>query len=216
MATSRGSARVPYRLEDYRHEDGRPHSHVVYEDAPLSLLSPLQGRQVLDIGCGNGFWASRLAAAGAHVTGIDPSSEGISLARRKYPEIRFEQVGAHETLCDELGTQPFDAITSFEVVEHLYDPRSWARSCFSALRPGGSLLCTTPYHGYLKNVALAVSGSLDRHFTALWDGGHIKFWSPATLSSLLSEAGFHAIRWQGYGRLPRLWMGMAFVASRPA
>ena len=114
-----------------------------------------------------------------------------------------------------MGVEPFDAVTSFEVVEHLYDPRSWARSCFAALRPGGLFLCSTPYHGYLKNVALAASGSMDKHFTVLWDGGHIKFWSVKTLSALLTEAGFRDIQWKGYGRLPYLWMGMVRVGKKP-
>ena len=50
-------------------------------------------------------------------------------------------------------------------------------------------MVTTPYNGYLKNVALAVSGSMDRHWTVLWDGGHIKFWSQKTLAALLLEHG---------------------------
>ncbi|HEX2836865.1 MAG TPA: class I SAM-dependent methyltransferase [Phycisphaerales bacterium] len=206
---------MSYKLEDYTHTEGRPHSHVVYGDAPLQFLEPLAGKRVLDVGCGNGFWASRLKAAGADVIGVDPSEQGIAIARKNHPAIRFEQVHVHEGLCTDLGVAPFDAVTSFEVVEHLYDPRSWARSCFAALRPGGLFLCSTPYHGYLKNVALAASGSMDKHFTVLWDGGHIKFWSVKTLSALLTEAGFRDIQWKGYGRLPYLWMGMVLVGKKP-
>ena len=47
-----------------------------------------------------------------------------------------------------------------------------------------------PHHGNLKNCAFALSGKLDAHFSALWDGGHIKFWSRRTLTALLQEAGF--------------------------
>ncbi len=206
---------MSYKLEDYTHDERRPHSHVVYGDAPLDFLAPLAGKRVLDVGCGNGFWASRLKALGADVIGVDPSAQGIEIARKHHPEIRFEQIAAHESICQELGVPPFDAVTSFEVVEHLYDPRSWARTCYAALRPGGLFLCTTPYHGYLKNVALALSGAMERHFTVLWDGGHIKFWSVASLSTLLTEAGFRDIRWKGYGRVPYIWMGMGLAGRKP-
>jgi 2-polyprenyl-6-hydroxyphenyl methylase/3-demethylubiquinone-9 3-methyltransferase len=57
------------------------------------------------------------------------------------------------------------------------------------LKPAGHFIVSTPYHGWLKNVVLALSGKMDNHFTALWDGGHIKFWSRETLSRLLRSKG---------------------------
>ena len=58
---------------------------------------------------------------------------------------------------------------------------------------GGEMIISTPYHGYLKNLALAITGKFDRHFTVLWDGGHIKFWSVKTLTKLLNEFGFEVV-----------------------
>jgi len=104
---------------------------------------------------------------------------------------------------------------STEVVEHCYAPRLWASAAFTALRPDGLLIGSTPYHGYLKNLALATTGKLDAHFTALWDGGHIKFWSRRTLSSLLVEAGFEIVAFRGAGRWPWLWKSMLIAARKP-
>jgi 2-polyprenyl-6-hydroxyphenyl methylase/3-demethylubiquinone-9 3-methyltransferase len=73
---------------------------------------------------------------------------------------------------------------------------------------------TTPYHGYLKNLALAVTGAMDAHFTALWDGGHIKFWSYRTLRQLLQEFGFGHCEFRGAGRWPALWKSMVVTARR--
>ena len=67
---------------------------------------------------------------------------------------------------------------------------------------------STPYHGYLKNLALAITGKMDAHFGPLWDGGHIKFWSRKTLSRLLEEKGFEVTDFAGCGRVPYLWMSM--------
>ena len=77
-------------------------------------------------------------------------------------------------------------------------------------------IISTPYHGYLKNLALAVTGKLDAHFTALWDYGHIKFWSVRTLSALLREVGLTVEKVFRVGRLPVLAKSMIAVARRPA
>lgn len=180
----------------------------------LPQLAPQVTRRILDAGCGNGAFSRVLAEQGYDVTGVDLSESGISFAREQCPAGRFEVASVTEDLAHRFG-EPFDAVVSLEVVEHLYDPRLFARRMFDVLRPGGRLILSTPYHGYLKNVALAMSGKLDAHFTALWDGGHIKFWSRQTLTELLTEAGFRVVDFQGAGRLPYLWRSMILVAERP-
>jgi 2-polyprenyl-6-hydroxyphenyl methylase/3-demethylubiquinone-9 3-methyltransferase len=114
-----------------------------------------------------------------------------------------------------LGTEPFDIVVCTEVIEHLYAPRECVRGCFAALKAGGRFICTTPYHGYLKNILIAVSGKFDAHVSPLWDGGHIKLWSRKTLSQLFCEAGFRDLQFRGAGRLPFLWMTMVMCGTKP-
>ena len=104
---------------------------------------------------------------------------------------------------------------SLEVVEHIFDPRRYAKAIYDLLDEGGVAIISTPYHSYLKNVALAVSGKMDAHFTALWDYGHIKFWSTKTLHSLLAEAGFREISFRRVGRVPPLAKSMIALGKRP-
>jgi 2-polyprenyl-6-hydroxyphenyl methylase/3-demethylubiquinone-9 3-methyltransferase len=82
------------------------------------------------------------------------------------------------------------------------------------LKPGGVIILTTPYHGYLKNLALSLLNAWDKHFTVDWEGGHIKFFSPKTLSAMLKEAGFGEIEFRGAGRLPYLWKTGVYRAVR--
>jgi hypothetical protein len=56
---------------------------------------------------------------------------------------------------------------------------------------------------------------MDKHFTALWDNGHIKFWSMKTLSALLEETGLTNIRFQRIGRIPAIAMGMIAITQKP-
>lgn len=85
------------------------------------------------------------------------------------------------------------------------DPRAFLLNCRALLNARGTLILSTPYHGYLKTLLLALTGKMDQHFTALWDHGHIKFWSRKSLCAVLSETGFEDIEFVGSGRLPWLW-----------
>jgi 2-polyprenyl-6-hydroxyphenyl methylase/3-demethylubiquinone-9 3-methyltransferase len=174
------------------------------------------GVRVLDIGCGNGYNAGRYLSWGCIVVGIDASDEGVAVARRTYPTGRFETLLVERNILPRLGEAPFDLVSSTEVVEHLYDPVTWAACCFNALRPGGRLLASAPYHGFLKNLAISLANGWDRHFEVHKVGGHIKFFSPMTLERLLANAGFTNLQWRGGGRAPGLWMSLVMSADRPS
>jgi SAM-dependent methyltransferase len=170
--------------------------------------------RVLDVGCGNGFLCGRLAELGCEVVGIDASIRGITIAKETFPSVRFECVNAGGDLLGYLNEKPFDLVVSTEVVEHMYAPRQWAASCFTALKPTGRLVCSTPYHGYLKNTAISLLGKWDSHADPLWDGGHIKLWSRRTLTKLLMDAGFRDLQFRGVGRIRYLWMTMVVSAVK--
>lgn len=181
-----------------------------------SIRARLDGRsaRVFDLGCGNGSVASNLAAEGWEVSGVDPSSEGIAEANRAFPDLRLVQGSAYDDLATTYGR--FPVVISLEVVEHVYAPRDFARTLFDLVEPGGGAIVSTPYHGYLKNLALAVTGKMDAHFTALWDHGHIKFWSMSTLTTLLTEAGFENVRFHRVGRVPAIAKSMIAIAHKAA
>jgi 2-polyprenyl-6-hydroxyphenyl methylase/3-demethylubiquinone-9 3-methyltransferase len=178
-------------------------------------LKPLPpNATVIDLGCGNGSFLANFRGRGWKLVGIDFSESGIQLAQTRFPDIRFEVADATEDLSS-LGYGSFDAVISTEVIEHIFLPRKYATNCFRLLRPGGMVVMSTPYHGYLKNVGLALLGKFDERWDPLWDFGHIKFWSVKTLSHLLFEAGFDQVEWQGAGRFPHLWKGMVMRARVP-
>lgn len=168
--------------------------------------------RVFDLGCGNGAMAAMLANLSFEATGIDLSESGIALAKSAYPKCRFETASAYDDLVAKFGRFPL--VVSLEVVEHLYDPRRYAQTLYDLVEPGGTAIVSTPYHGYLKNVVLALTGKLDQHFTALWDGGHIKFFSIKTLGQLLFEAGFKDLRFIRAGRIPPLAKSLVTVARK--
>lgn len=168
--------------------------------------------KIFEIGCGNGATANMLSKNGYVVTGIDTSQSGIKIANRKYPEIRLIYGSVYDELVSLYGT--FPAVISLEVIEHLYSPRHFVKNVFNLLDDGGIGIISTPYHGYWKNLTMAISGKLDGHYTALWDGGHIKFWSMKTLRTLLEEAGFNDITFVTVGRIPVLAKSMIAIVKK--
>ena len=205
-------------IPEYGHVFSGPGGAFAWLEGPIAaFLADSPGPlRILDVGCGNGYWAARLAGSKHRIVGIDASSDRIAHARREVAGARFERIEIGPDLLRELGEDPFDLVISTEVVEHLFLPRVWAQACFAALRPGGRLVCSTPYHGYLKNLLIAASGHWDRHHHTLRSVGHIKFFSRASLTRLLADAGFANIRFRGAGRLPWLWKSMVMGAERPA
>ncbi|WP_431707703.1 class I SAM-dependent methyltransferase [Geminocystis sp. CENA526] len=205
---------------DYGWKNEKPnHSHNYYLPAILSMLPPPVAStgekiKILDLGCGNGSLTSKIAEQGFSVTGIEESESGVKIASENFTNCSFFVGSIYDLKYQEQGLEnAFDIVISSDVIEHLFFPRKLIEASKKCLKPNGQLLITTPYHGYWKNLALAISGKFDKHFTVLWDGGHIKFFSVKTLTQLLEESGFTDIKFDFVGRLPYLWKGMLSFAT---
>ena len=174
--------------------------------------------KIADLGCGNGYLASRLGAAGYSVLGVDGSERLLSIANAHYRSAAVDFCHARfgSDTANELRTRgPFDLAVSVDVVEHLYRPAGLIETASAMLKPGGTFVICTPYHGYLKNLAIAVLDRWDDHHGTHFDGGHIKFFSVATLKALLKPS-FDVERVEFYGRFPGFWKNMICVARKRA
>jgi 2-polyprenyl-3-methyl-5-hydroxy-6-metoxy-1,4-benzoquinol methylase len=180
----------------------------------IELLNRFGSTRVLDLGCGNGAFTGLLAAQGFSVQGCDASSSGIQIARASFPETPFFLHDLSNMLPDCHKAQ-YDAVVSLEVIEHLLLPRTLMENAFHALRPGGVFILSTPFHGYLKNLALAITNKFDDHWHPLRDFGHVKFFSKRTLLQLFAESGFAVEVWLTAGRTRLLPCSMIVAARRP-
>jgi 2-polyprenyl-6-hydroxyphenyl methylase/3-demethylubiquinone-9 3-methyltransferase len=208
---------VTHTYDDFHQQPDPPHQPLYLRTVLGYLRGDPQIVSVLDAGCGDGNFTASVGAAGYTTYGLDMSESGIEIASSRGVG-SFARGSIYEDLAAAFpGMKNFDAIIAIEVIEHLYSPREFVRRAFEALRPGGVFIVTTPYWGYLKNIALALTGRMDGALTALWDGGHIKHWSRRTLTSLLTEQSFDVIGFAGAGhRPPYLWNGMVIACRKPS
>jgi len=171
------------------------------------------GERVLDLGCGEGRFAAELARAGALVLGADVAQEPLRRARSAHPELEL-------SLIDGEGEWPlpdasFDAVWAGEVIEHVADTAGWLSEVRRVLRPHGTLLLSTPAHGPLELLVLALSRSArEQHLDPR--GEHLRFYTARTLAQLVRDFGFEAIEVRSVGSpLPRTrTLLLAAVRSR--
>jgi len=181
----------------------------------LEILKQLKCHSVLDVGCGNGVLCGLLQQNGFCVAGADFDLKGCELARQAYRRIGFFNIGVYDSPDPIIASKGlFDCVVSTEVVEHLFSPQFLPVFASRCIKPYGYLVISTPYHGFFKNLALSLFDHWDAHHTALWEGGHIKFWSKKTLKQLLEQNGFKVLSFHGVGRVPYLWKSMIIVAQK--
>ncbi len=191
-----------------------PQAHAYLAPPMIKALRDSSVNNVLDLGCGNGSCSALLQSKGFVVTGCDKSTSGIAFARRAHPDIDFFEHDISNPLPAGYAGS-YDAVVALEVVEHLLQPRHLVASAYNALRPGGLLVLSTPFHGYWKNLALAITNSFDKHWHPLRDFGHVKFFSKKTLIPLVCDAGFSFKALVRVGRIPAFACSMIVLAVKP-
>jgi SAM-dependent methyltransferase len=210
-----GTDKTNYTYSDYDECPDPSHRHMYFSSMMKHFKARPDIRNILDAGCGGGDFAEGLAKEGFNVYGLDLSTSGIKAAQARGIGT-FVVSSVYDDLTAPFGLSAFDAIVSIETIEHLYSPKTFVSCAKAALRPKGLLIVTAPYWGYLKNIVLAMTDRIDKALAALWEGGHIKHFSRATLTKLVVEQGFDEIAFEGCGEgirawVPYLWNGMLMV-----
>jgi 2-polyprenyl-3-methyl-5-hydroxy-6-metoxy-1,4-benzoquinol methylase len=161
------------------------------------LLANVQaGERVLDVGCGEGNFAAELVGAGAEVVAVDVAEQPLRRARILHPELDLRLVDPAGSW--ELPDAAFDVVWAGEVIEHVLDTAAWLSEVRRVLRSGGILLLSTPAHGRLTLLRLALSRrAFADHFEPR--GDHLRFYARDTLSGLLEDFGFESVQMRPAG-----------------
>ena len=170
----------------------------------LDRVSRISGRvdpavRVLDVGCGEGHFAAALKREGAEVVAIDVAAEPLRRALAHAPELDVRLVEPEGELPFE--DAHFDVVWAGEVIEHVADTSRWLSELRRVLRSGGALLISTPDHGMLSRLRLALSRSaFEERFDPRSD--HLRFYTRRALVDIYVDFGFEDVEVLAAGGFP--------------
>ncbi len=162
----------------------------------VNSLAPLQGKQVLDVGCGGGILTEAMARAGAQALGIDLATKSLKVAQLHALESQTANVQYREISVEDLAAErpaSFDVVTCMEMLEHVPDPASVVRACGALVKPGGWVFFST-LNRNAQSFAMAIVGA-EYVLNLIPRGTHeyAKFIRPSELASFCRAAG---LDWQ--------------------
>ena len=174
----------------------------------------LNGKRVLDIGCGPGYFLTFFAKNGATVTGLD-SSMGCISAARYYAKERNVLHKCNLILGDARefkSKEKFDLIFAKDIIEHLDRNEDFVKSLWQHLKKGGVLVLSTQNSFSLNYL---IEGGYKRIIKKEkdwkgWDRYHLGFYTPVSLKRLLKKAGFQIIRFYGAYHIPYRFLSRLF------
>jgi len=153
----------------------------------LARIATLLGKsprdiRLCDVGCSRGQFVAAAMTGGFSAEGVEPAPQIAQAARDAGLPVR---TGLLED--QQYSDASFDALTLFEVVEHLRSPLPLLAECRRVLKPGGILLIST---GNAASWTAAAMGTRWDYFDMARDGGHISFFNPRSMAILAANAGF--------------------------
>jgi len=170
----------------------------LHEINPLRLeyidrRTSLEGKTVVDIGCGGGILAESMALKGANVLGVDMGKAPLSVASlhklESGAELDYQQITAEELADKE--PEKYDVVTCMEMLEHVPDPASVIAACSKLVKPGGHVFFST-LNRNPKSYLLAIVGA-EYIMKMLPKGTHdySKFIKPSELENWARTADLH-------------------------
>lgn len=159
----------------------------------------LQGKNVLDVGCGGGILSEAMASRGAQVAGIDLAPDLLEVAELHSLDsgiqVEYQQISVEDLAAEKPGQ--YDCVTCMEMLEHVPDPGSIIRACAKLVKPGGTVFFST-LNRNPKSYLLSIVGA-EYLLRMLPRGTHDyqAFIKPSELSNAAREAGLRLIGTHG-------------------
>lgn len=163
------------------------------------LAGGLQGKRVVDVGCGGGILSESMARTGAQVTGIDLADKPLKVAKLHKLEsgvdVDYRLIAAEELAAAE--PESFDVVTCMEMLEHVPDPVSVMTACARMVKPGGWVFFST-LNRNPKSYLFAIVGA-EYVLNMLPKGTHdwARFIKPHELAAYARQAGLDSVELMG-------------------
>ena len=178
----------------------------------IDRIAGLDGKMVLDVGCGGGILSESMAERGAQVTGIDLGEKALNVAQLHRLEsgvsVDYRLISVEAMAAERPAS--FDVVTCMEILEHVPDPAAIVAACSTLVKPGGHVFLST-LNRNPKSYLFAVIGA-EYLLNLLPRGTHQyeKFIKPSELSGWCRQAGLEVAGLTGMSYNPltkRYWLG---------
>lgn len=164
-----------------------PNGRSIIDVGMRHLPKVKEGKQLLDLGCGNGAFLLRARSAGYEVVGVDFDAKAVEAACSQGLDVRL---GGVEIL--DPSIEQFDAITLAHVIEHVHHPVEVLQACYKLLKPGGFLWIETP------NIAAEGHRLFGSNWRGLEPPRHLVLFTLESMRRALSAVGFSDVKVQPY------------------
>ncbi|MDI6916163.1 MAG: class I SAM-dependent methyltransferase [Thermoplasmatales archaeon] len=172
-------------------------SRKVETGSRMDIASKLvgSGDRLLDIGCGNGSFATLVKDRYKEIYGVDLSREAL----RRAQELSIRAVKANLNLGLPFKDNCFDAVICLDVIEHIFDPRKFTAELSRVIKKGGILIISSPNIQYWKHVISIIAGRFPKTSDdeEAYDGGHLHYFTFKDLEKLLEKNKLRVIKKAG-------------------
>ena len=178
----------------------------------INTLSPLNGKMVVDVGCGGGILTDSMARKGAQVLGIDLADKPLRVAQLHTMEAATPNVQYREISAEDLASeQPagFDVLTCMEMLEHVPDPSSVVQACAALVKPGGWVFFSTINRNAKSFLFAVVAAEYVLNLLPKGTHDYAKMIRPSELLRWAREAGLQLHQTRGLEHNPltgRYWL----------
>lgn len=175
-----------------------------YEIHHMALTRVPHGSKVLELGCATGYITKLLSENACEVTGVELDKTAGGQAKKYAKKIIIGDLNYPSTLGIK---ETYDIILCLDVIEHLIQRNQLLKACKTWLKPGGTLILSTPNIAHLKVRLALLQGKFTYEKIGIMDETHVHFYTKETLVKEFLDAGFTIAEIQGssdLGQLPLL------------
>ncbi|MGE3809183.1 MAG: methyltransferase domain-containing protein, partial [Gemmataceae bacterium] len=151
------------------------------------------GKSVLDIGCGEGYFAAELQKRGNRVVGVDALDRPVC-AEALDDYIRADLEDGLESVVSQLRGRTFDIILFQDVLEHVREPERLLRECRPLLRPEGKVIVSLPNVANITVRLALLLGRFQYTNRGILDRTHLRFFTRSTARQLLADHGLQIVK----------------------
>lgn len=167
----------------------------------IQQITAINGKRVLDVGCGGGILAESMAKGCAQVTAIDAESEAIVTAKA-HAVSQNVSIDYQVSSIEDYEAEPFDVITCMEMLEHVNHPETVIEHCSRLLKPDGYLFLSTINRSAKAYATAIVAAEYILKLLPRQTHDYAKFIKPAELALMARQQGLELIGLKGMAYNP--------------